>query len=133
MVSISIIANLLWTIFSYSWWFILFLILQPIAVSIWLFWRKKLFSKKVPSVLFELKIPREVMKSPKAMEQVLLTIHSLRNSPATLRDIYWDGETPRSFSLEIVSFEGQIHLYVRTPETWKGLIEASLFFILSRH
>jgi hypothetical protein len=91
------------------------------------FEEKKLFSKKVPSVLFELKIPREVMKSPKAMEQVLLTIHSLRNSPATLRDIYWDGETPRSFSLEIVSFEGQIHLYVRTPETWKGLIEASLF------
>ncbi len=115
--------------FSYTWWLFLCAILLPVARSTWLFWRQELFkhSGEFTSILLELKVPREVHRSPRAMEQLLMTIHALRNEATDLRELYWDGEVTRWYSLEIVSFGGEIHMYIRTYYKQKGLVEAAFF------
>lgn len=78
-------------------------------------------------VVLELKIPREIQKSPHAMEQVFASIHQLRNVAGDLREIYWDGEVTRWYCLEVVSFGGDIHFYIRCYHKQKKLICASFY------
>src|SRR3989344_1687307 len=60
------------------WPFIAFAILFPLSVSLWLFWRQEIYKEiYFKTVLLELRIPREIKKTPEAMEQVLAAIHSL--------------------------------------------------------
>ncbi|MEK7555014.1 MAG: hypothetical protein AAB518_03470, partial [Patescibacteria group bacterium] len=95
--------------------------------STWLFWRQTLFEHSIQFVLLELRIPREVRKSPRAMEQVLMAIHSLRNTANDLQEKYWDGEVTRWYALEIASFSGETHFYIRTYHKQRRLVEAAFF------
>src|SRR3989344_5647862 len=86
-----------WLFLGYTWWFWAFFILFPLFKSTWIFWRNEWFehSKEFKTILLEIKIPREVLKSPAAMEQVLMGIHQLRNTAGDLREIWLDGEVTR--------------------------------------
>ena len=61
------------------------------------------------------------------MEQVLMSIHGLRNTSSDPEEEYWDGEITRPYSLEMASFGGEIHFYVRFYKKQKELIEAAFF------
>lgn len=110
-----------------TWWLWFFLLFLPIVHSLWLYWRQALFKKGIEFVLLELKMPREVRKGPQGMEQILADIETLRNSPGNLVEKYWEGEVTRWFALEIISFGGEIHFYLRTFKKWKEIIEAAFF------
>ncbi|RJP45692.1 hypothetical protein C4587_00430 [Candidatus Parcubacteria bacterium] len=112
---------------SLTWWFWALFILFPLFESAWLFWRQELFKKDIKWILLELKIPREIRKSPKAMEQLLLVVHGLRNVASDLREKWWDGEVTRWYSLEIVSLGGEIHFYLRLYHKQRNLVEAGIF------
>jgi hypothetical protein len=109
------------------WWFWAFVVLLPLFQATWLSWRQELYehSYDFESTFWELRIPREIKKSPRAMEQVLMAIHSLRNAPGDFGEKWIDGEVTNWFSLEIVSFGGQIHFYVQAPKKRKNIIEAA--------
>lgn len=111
----------------YTWWFWLFCLLLAIFESLWLYWRQELFKRSIEWTLLELRMPREVKKNPQAMEQILIAMHSLRNAPKEFSDKYIKGEVTRWFSLEIVSFGGEVHFYVRTPMAHRHIIEATFF------
>ncbi len=109
------------------WPFIVFAILFPLFKSLWLFWRQARFKNSIPFILLELRIPREIKKTPQAMEQVLAVMNTLRNEPADIQERYWNGEVVRWFSLEIVSFGGEIHFYIRCYRKQRNLLEAAFF------
>jgi hypothetical protein len=109
------------------WWFWVFLVLLPIFESLWVYWRQCLFKEDIKWILLEIKIPREIIKSPQGMEQVLRALHSLRNSAGDVKETYWDGEVTVWFSLEMVSFGGQIRLFIRGQKKQRNLIEAAFF------
>ncbi len=117
----------LWTAFAWTWWFWLFLILAPLTTSAWLFWRREVYKEDIQWTLFELRIPRQIMKSPRAMEQVLGAVHSMRNAAGNLREFWWEGEIGRWFSMEMASFGGEVHLYFRFYKKYKALVEAAFF------
>lgn len=56
-----------------------------------------------------------------------MSMHSLRNTPDNKKERYIDGQITRWFSLEIVSFGGEIHFYIRCPEQFKTLIQTPIF------
>ena len=122
----NVLSFLLWLI-GLLWWLWLFLILFPVTKSVWLFWRNELYKQGIQHVVFELRMPREILKNPRAMEQVLATINGARNSPGNFKETYWDGEITLWFSLEIISIGGEVHFYVRTPEKHRNAIEAAFF------
>ncbi|MBI4094994.1 MAG: hypothetical protein HY435_02255 [Candidatus Liptonbacteria bacterium] len=103
------------------------IVLLPLFLSTWLFWRNEEFKKSLKWLLLEIKIPREIDKSPRAMEQILSAIHALRNVATDIQERYWDGEVTRWYSFEIVSFGGEIHFYIRLYYKQRDLVEAAFF------
>lgn len=112
---------------AFTWWIWAFLIFFPAIRSLWLFYRQSVFKSAINWSLLELRIPRQSNRSARAMEQVLMSIHSLRNAPDNPKEKYMDGQITRWFSLEIVSFGGEIHFYIRCPEQFKSLIQTPIF------
>jgi hypothetical protein len=127
MVSDFGILNAIFDVIAATWWILIFVILFPLFRSTWLFWRQEKFKQSITWTLLELRIPREVHQSPKAMEQVLFALHSLRNSPGNFREYYINGEVTKSFSLEIVSLGGEIHYYIRVDAKLRHAVEAAIF------
>jgi len=109
------------------WPLLAFMVLFSLFKSTWMFWRQEIFKKDQKWVFLEIKIPREITRSPLAMEQVLTTLHQQRNAPNDLREWYWDGEVTRWLCLELVSFGGETHFYIRCPVKRRGLVEAAFF------
>ena len=120
------ISTIMWGFVSFFWPFVLFFFLAPLTAQIWLYWRQEIF-KRLEQVLFEIRMPREVMQTPQSMEQTLAAIHALRNAPGDIEEKWVDGEIARTFSLEVVSFGGEIHWYFRCY--WKSapLVKAAFF------
>lgn len=109
------------------WWLWLFLVLSSLAYSLWMTYIQEHFRRSIPWVMYEMKIPREVRKSPRAMEQVFMTVHAIRNSPSNLKEWYWEGEVVMWFSFEIVSHESEIHFYIRVPARHKDIVRSSFY------
>ncbi len=104
--------------------------MAPTSVGLFLMmllaYRQTLYKQDTPWVVLELKMPPEIEKSPKAMEQVFAALHPLKNAPTDVVDKY-AGEIPLWWSLEIVSFEGEIHFFMWIPEKHKRVIVANLY------
>ncbi len=126
-VSLWEIINFILLFLSYTWWLWFFLIVFPLFHSLFLFWRNEEFKKDLKFILLEILIPREVQKSPQAMEQVLAALHSLRNAPGDIKETYYEGEVTVPFGLEMISFGGEIHFYVRCQKKQRNLVEAAFF------
>lgn len=109
------------------WWLWVFIFLLLLARELWRHYRVQLYKRNVRWVLLEILMPREVRKSPKAMEQLLNQIHALRNAPADIKEWYWDGEVTLWYSLEVVSFGGEIHFFIRTPQRYRHIIESNIY------
>lgn len=111
------------------WWLWLFLVVFFLARSIWLAYVQEHFKSEIKWVMLEMRIPRELRKTPKAMEQVFMSIHAVRNapSPGNYGEKWWDGEVTLWFSCEIVSFGGELHFYIRIPDKHRNMIEAAVY------
>ncbi|TSC77344.1 MAG: hypothetical protein G01um101433_638 [Parcubacteria group bacterium Gr01-1014_33] len=108
------------------WWVWGGLILGLLAQSLWLAYAQDHY-RKYPVVLFELRIPREIRKTPRAMEQVFTTIQSIRNSAGNFEEKWIKGEVPEVFSCEIASFGGEVHFYMRGPKRHENMVKAALY------
>ena len=108
-------------------WFWLVILLGFVFERILISWRQNIYLSKNPLVVLEVRIPREIILGPKAMEQVLANFNGLANGPGNFYEKYVDGEVPHALSLEIASFEGNIHFYITTPKRHQRMIEAHLY------
>ncbi len=101
-------------------------ILGRIAWKLWIHYIQADFISGIEYVVLEIVPPREVLRSPKAME--LFFSNALYHwSQKGGREEYWQGAVWLWFSLEIASIEGQVHFYIRTPSRLKSLIETQMY------
>lgn len=78
------------------------------------------------AVLFEILIPRQINRTPLAME--LVTQVFFQPSPGGNKwKVFWEGNVPPWFSLEIASFGGDIHFYVWSPKFFKNHVENQIY------
>lgn len=96
------------------------------AFNAWLYYRRSVFWSKQNPVLLEIKIPKEITKSPLAMEIVLNALHQT-GGESTWIDRIWKGQTRAWFSLEIVSLGGKIHFYIWTWSKFRNILEAQIY------
>ena len=101
-------------------------ILGRIAWIWWVHYVQQDFISGMDFVLLEIIPPRDVLRSPKAME--LFFSNALYHwSMKGGKEEYWQGAVWFWFSLEIVSLEGQVHFYIRTPTRIRSLIETQMY------
>ncbi len=81
----------------------------------------------INTVLLEIIPPRDVERSPKVMETVFDGIAGIDKGPTTV-ETFVQGYLPPLVSFEIVGDgETGTHLYVRTPVSFRNLIEAYFY------
>lgn len=110
-----------------TWWLWLFAILLPLFEHLWLFWRQELYVRSREFILMELRMPREILQGTQAMEQICLTLHTFGTAPGNFSEKYIEGVTTTWNSLEIVSFGGEVHFYIRCQKSHRSIIEAAFF------
>jgi len=121
------VLNTLWNVFKNWWWVLVpFLLCRPF-LFLWLWWRRELCAAKRRFVLLEIKMPREVLKPLRAMEQVFSSFWGDVYGPPDWWKKWIDGETLPSFSLEIVSIGGKPHFFIRILEVDRNAIESIIY------
>ena len=116
-------------VFFYNyWWFFTPLMLWSIFQLAWVNYIQEKYLRNIEWILLEIKIPRESEKRRKTMEEFFSGIYSSYDVMIdTLYDIYLGGVLDLWFSLEIVSIEGDVRFYVRTPVKSRAMIESQIY------
>src|SRR3989338_6526 len=118
-------------LFTFNWLVATAPIWLPIGLIIgawkaWVTYIQSLYLSGRQPVLLEMKIPREVARSPRAMELALTSLN-LSSGETTFIHRAWKGQVRPFFSFEIASFGGEIHFYIWCWKNYKDTIEAMLY------
>ena len=95
------------------------LILINILFSTWFAYKHREWMREQGSVLLEIKLPKDVLKSPAAMEMVIEGVWE--DVVGTLTDVYLKGRVRDWFSLEIVSIGGEVKFFIWGLKKWKNI------------
>jgi len=107
------------------WWLWLPVFLTVLFIELWTKYLQTKAIKKIKWLLLEVKISRNIEKTPKAMEQVFSGLHGILTSVKFL-DKYWKGKVQEWFSFEIAGIDGNVYFFIRTPEQFRNLVEAQI-------
>ncbi len=113
--SFGLISEVLGIFLASAWWMLLPILLLPVIASLFVFINHETKKRSARWSLLDIKISREIKKTPQAMEQILATMHG------------WGGKHTDWTSLEVASFGGEIHFYIRVQEKLKNLMESAFF------
>lgn len=110
--------------------FVLLLIAAPfilgkILVTNWLKYVRLRSFVRQDTVLLELKLPKEITRSPVGMELILTALW--QTGAASYHETFWQGKIRPTFSLELVSDGGTVHFYIWAKKNWRNVIEAQIY------
>jgi hypothetical protein len=105
--------------------FVVPIILGYLFIYMWFRYIRTRWISQQNYVLLEIKIPKEITKSPLAMEVVLTSLY--QTGALNYTDTYWLGKVRPWFSLEMVSIGGQIRFFIWSFARFKDLIEAQIY------
>lgn len=94
--------------------------------AVWIWYIQGLYISGRDPVLLEVKIPREITKSPRAME-IALASFWFTSSETTFLHRAWRGQVRVWYSLEFASFGGEVHMYVWVPKSHRNIVESALY------
>jgi len=99
-----------------------------LAISLYVIWMRAIRAEwiaKIDWVMLEMKLPQEIRKTPQAMEIVLNGLY--QGSKGSWLDKVSKGRLKNWFSLELVSIEGNVKFFIRTPTMFRDVIEAQIY------
>ncbi|MFH1509644.1 MAG: hypothetical protein ABID67_00630 [Candidatus Nealsonbacteria bacterium] len=112
-----------------NWWWVPlpFLLWKPFLFC-FKFWRIETWLLAQKSIILEIKLPRDIEKPIRAMEHVLAGIHAaIYQPPGSWWEEWVDGQVQTGVALEIASFGGDVHFYVRALVGYRQAMEASIY------
>ena len=95
------------------------------AIKLWYILQRGEFISSQPMLLLEIKPPRNMVKTPLAMETFLTSLH-LTGGESNWYARFWGGTRP-FWSLEIASLEGQVHFFIWTRAKLRSIVEAQIY------
>ncbi|MDE2001068.1 MAG: hypothetical protein KGI60_00705 [Patescibacteria group bacterium] len=121
------IAQSIARVFSVSWWIVVPAALFFIWRDFWVWGKNRLWKLSIPWVLLEIKIPRNILKTPKAMENIFSTLHAVYASDPGFEDKYFKGSDLLWFTFELIGYGGGVHFFVRCAKPHRNLIESAIY------
>ncbi|HWP61476.1 MAG TPA: hypothetical protein VN495_02655 [Candidatus Paceibacterota bacterium] len=97
-----------------------------VAVNTWIWYVQSNYLSNREGVLLEVKMPRDVTKSPRAMELAYIPFN-LSSGETTVINRAWQGGVRPFWSFEIASFGGDVHFYIWTWKSFRDLVESSIY------
>ncbi len=105
--------------------FVIFIALAAIFWEVWVLYIQQLSISKEEMILLEIRLPKELTKSPRAMEIILGTF--AQGSPSNWYAAYYEGKVRAFSSLEIVSDGGKVYFYMYMRKGLKNAVEAQIY------
>jgi hypothetical protein len=102
------------------------IILLIAAFRAWIWYGQSLFLSGRNPILLEMKVPREITKSPRAME-IAFSLLSISTGETTFIHRAWKGQVRPFFSFEIASLGGEIHFYIWCWKNYKSEVESAIY------
>jgi len=109
------------------WWIILPLVLLYLLFQTWMLFINLRYRKAIRWVMLSVRIPREILKTPKAMEVVFAAAHGIYTFGMNFWDEYLKGKVEERISFEIVGNANGVYFYIRVNEDFRNLIEAAVY------
>lgn len=101
------------------------LVLLVILWRVWLSYIRADYLSKIEWSILEVKLPKEITKTPLAMELLLNAFY--QTGKGKWFDWYFKGRVRDWFSLEMVSIGGAVKFFIRTNKVYKNLIESQVY------
>lgn len=116
------------SVFFVVWWVVIPLGLFFIFWQFWLFYVLICYLRNQKWVVLEIKIPQNIEKTPKAMEQIFAAIYQIYSFGIKIMEKYWDGKLAEDFiSFELVGQAGGVHFYTRMPAKYRNIVESAIY------
>lgn len=109
------------------WWAILPFVLVRPFLFLWRWWRSEMWYAQQRFIMLEVKMPKEILKPIKAMEQVFASLWGNVYDPPDWWEKWVEGKNLLSLSFEIVSIDGNPHFFIRVPAKSRNAIESALY------
>ncbi len=77
--------------------------------------------------MVELKIPENILKTPKSMEQIFAGMAAIYSFGFKDVEIYWDGKVEPWISWEMAGYSGGVHFYIYFPTKYRNLLESAIY------
>ncbi len=129
----SMFATIITTIFSYAIFLISKvafiwgpLLAMYVGLEMWHHFVTDRFILGMKWTVFEIEIPRDVEKTPMAME-LILTNAMYHASQKGLWEVWVQGSPHFWFSLEMAGIDGQVHFFIRSPSRIADLVETQVY------
>lgn len=118
-------------LYTFNWLFGTAPVWVPIGLvigfwTVWIWYIQSVFLSGRNPILLEVKMPRNVYKSPRAME-IAYSLLSISSGETTFLHRAWKGQVRPFFSFEMASFGGEIHYYIWCWKNYKAEVEACLY------
>jgi hypothetical protein len=114
-------------VWSKVWWIALPLITFFFFWDFWILYIQFKFITSIQWVLLEIKVPKNILKTPKAMEQIFAAAHAPYSYGLRFFEKYWEGRVEYWMSFEIVGSAGESHFYLRLPKQFRNLMESAIY------
>jgi len=126
----SNLSNILPVVFKIvqDWWW------APALLVLFGFWKKQYYFYKAmqwdqatPKIVLELKVPQDVERPIKAMENIFNNLWGGLYGPPNWKEKWFTGEYSPSMSFEITGIDSEPHFYIRAEKRFKNLIESAIY------
>lgn len=118
---VSAVTQILFPIFPIILAWILFILFKPL----WINYVQSYNIANLKYSLIEVKLPKEMIKSPLSMELFLNSLHNTSDGSNYAK--FWNGEKRPSYSLELISVEGTVKFLIRTEDRRKNGVISVLY------
>jgi len=121
------ILGSIWAVWEAVWW-----IATPLIAIIifWEAWRLHLLHKWVHHIhwtMLEIKVPKNILKTPKAMEQIFAAAHAPYSYGYSWFQKYIQGMDEYWMSFELIGRAGETHFYLRVPNEYRNMMESAIY------
>lgn len=97
-----------------------------VAWYTWIWYVRSRYISHLDTMVLEVKMPRQLVRSPRAMENALSKLWT-DSGETTFFNRVWQGQVRPYFSLEIASFGGEVHFYIWCWRGWREVVESALY------
>ena len=115
-----------WAAVANTWWLWVPPLLFYAGFGLYKVYLRVRYSANLTWVLLEVKIPRDIAKTPEAMEQIFAGLQTMYWGFDPI-ETYWEGLQHDYVVFELASVGGATHFYIRTPIYFRNMIEAQVY------
>lgn len=114
-------------VWGWTWWIVLPFLSFFIFWENWLYYIRVHYADSINWKLFEIKVPKNILKTPKSMEQIFAAAHAPYSYGLLWREQYWQGKMEDLMTFELVSNGGEMRFFMRVSESNRNLMEAAIY------